>query len=924
MKYWCLFGFVTVLFCCEQKNSTLSDSDRYQEKLELYTTDSLVTKLDLFGEQEKIDALHVLIKRHWFSSPDQAKIYANKAIEISQKKGDQAMISQSLRLLAGVHYYKGDFESSYRLNVKALEIATKIGDLYLVNNGLNNIGLLYLDMGSYESALEYLLRSLEIKQSNNEIYGLATTLNNIGLVYDAVKEYDEARNYFKMGHKIALDYEDRNHELYSLNNLGNSYLNESNIELASNYFKGALLLAENIDNVNWEAAANQGMGRIHLANDKFDSAFHFFNKALKLSETIEDKKGMAKTMFWVAQYWMKKSAMDSVLFYLDQSDVLASQIKLGSQILDNLELYSKIHRANGNPDQAFFYQNRYAILRDSLLQNALIRNIDLIPLKLTSEKGRIEITEQKNELEARRTINNIYAAALMILLPIVIILFIVRQKLRHANVKISNQKEEYKSSYETVKMLSGIGAEIISTLSIQTIIQRVYESVNKLMPADSFTFGLYNDQNDTIEFIGGMENSQVLPDFSYSIKDSDRLVVKSFKNREVILTNNLTKDYPDYPSPLIGEQPVSALQVPLIQKNKAIGVLSVQSFSKDSYSDYQVSIVENLANYIIIAIENAQTFEKLDASYAQLQVLDEFKESMTAMIVHDFKNSLNTVINFSEGKPTERRMRSIRQAGQLMLNMVMNILDVHKFEETSPKLSLANYHVSKLLKEAVEQLTYLIEQKSIKLEVKQSKAYEVRIDHDLLVRVIVNIMSNAIKYSPQNGIINIEICLQDFFVQVSVKDQGIGIPGNMLQHIFDKYAQVEARKEGEARSTGLGLTFCKMVVEAHGGKIWAESQESMGSTFYFTIPLLSEGNEPVETIEWQSDLSVRLDHTEKKIIEKELERLSELEVYDYSDVKEILDNISADKINLEDWKGAMMKAIQNGNEELYKNLISLL
>lgn len=913
-----------LIFSSCDVNQPVEQADLNQ--LSTLSMDSLEILLSKSEGGERVNLLHTIVRRKWLSNPLDAKELGYEALELSQTLKSEYLISSSYRFLAGVYYYLGDFETSYEFNVTALEIATNLGDSTLINNGLNNIGLLYLDLSSTEAAMEYLLRSKEMKESINAAYGLATTINNIGLAYAKAIEYEEAINSFRQALGIAINTNDYDNQVYSFNNLGNVNIELGNLSRAYELFRKSSLLADTIPNVNWGAIAVRGKGKVKLMNKELDSADYFFRKSLLMSTSIEDKKGMSESYYWLAKSSLKKLRTDSVIYYLDKSDLLANKIKSGIQIIENLSLYIEFYDQNLQLEKAHNLQKKYSYLKDSLFQDAVARNIRLLPLKLRAEKNIVKLGSQKNELAIRKSRNTIYLIVLLLLIPSVIVLVVVTRKLRKANNRISEQNEEYKTSYETVKLLSTIGADIIATLSLESIIHRVYENVKKLLPADSFYFGLYNQKKNALVFTGNIEKGEKSEDFIYDLnEDSYRLAVQCFKIQDTLLTNKFRVDYPMYPYSVKGKPIQSVLMVPLFVEKRPLGVISVESFSENAYSNYHVGILKNLAVFVSIAIENAQTFEKLEASYDQLKELDEFKESMTAMIVHDFKNSLNTVINFSEGKATERRMKGIRQAGQFMLNMVMNILDVQKFEETNPKLSLANYPISRLIKHATEQLTYMMDQKSIKLEVCQDKAFEVRIDHDLIVRVIVNILSNAIKYSPQNGQIAISISKsnQGELVNVSIQDQGPGIPLDKLETVFDKYAQVEARKEGIARSTGLGLTFCKMVVEAHMGSIWVESENQKGSKFYFTVPLVKglEG-EPIEAIDWEHDQSILLTKNEKKSILNHLEDLSHWEVYDYSDVLEILNRIESESENICDWKEQMMKALHNGNEELFKSLIN--
>ncbi|MGL1889700.1 MAG: ATP-binding protein, partial [Reichenbachiella sp.] len=171
--------------------------------------------------------------------------------------------------------------------------------------------------------------------------------------------------------------------------------------------------------------------------------------------------------------------------------------------------------------------------------------------------------------------------------------------------------------------------------------------------------------------------------------------------------------------------------------------------------------------------------------------------------------------------------------------MVLNILDVQKFEAAEVRLSLANYHIGEVMNDAIQQMSYMLEQKSIKLTYVQKDLY-CRIDYELVTRVVINMLSNAIKYVASNGVIEVATERQNDLLSIAIKDNGQGIPAEKVHLVFDKYAQVNAKKSGSVRSTGIGLTFCKMVVEAHGGTIGVESKEGEGSIFYFTVPRIED------------------------------------------------------------------------------------
>lgn len=309
----------------------------------------------------------------------------------------------------------------------------------------------------------------------------------------------------------------------------------------------------------------------------------------------------------------------------------------------------------------------------------------------------------------------------------------------------------------------------------------------------------------------------------------------------------------------------------------------------------------------------------------ELVELGEFKEAMTGMIVHDFKNALNTVISFSNNTPSARRLKSINNASHHMLYMVLNMLDVQKFEKAEVALGLAKNAITKVIKDALEQVSFLIEQKSLKLTHKLERNLFSNCDLELITRVMINLLTNAIKYTSANGSIHIQAETQNEFVKLSVRDTGQGIPKDKLKTIFEKFAQVKEKKSGEVRSTGLGLAFCKMVVEAHGGEIGIESEEEKGSTFWFTLPKVEKTTQKEQeiTFDLATNKAIDLNEKDKAILLPYMKQLQQWEVYDYSNVKEILSSIKTNgNSTITAWLEDMQKALHNVNEEIYNKLIN--
>lgn len=173
-----------------------------------------------------------------------------------------------------------------------------------------------------------------------------------------------------------------------------------------------------------------------------------------------------------------------------------------------------------------------------------------------------------------------------------------------------------------------------------------------------------------------------------------------------------------------------------------------------------------------------------------------------------------------------------------LLGMINDLLDVGKIEAGQMVLERSPIDLSTVAHAAVDQVRALARAKRIRLiEDLPSDLGTVAADEEKVRRVLVNLLGNAIKFTPEKGEVAVEARRQGEAILVLVRDTGEGIPEEHRERIFEKFGQVETRQSGRTMSTGLGLTFCKMVVEAHGGRIWVESELQKGSTLSFVIPL---------------------------------------------------------------------------------------
>jgi ligand-binding sensor domain-containing protein/serine phosphatase RsbU (regulator of sigma subunit) len=184
------------------------------------------------------------------------------------------------------------------------------------------------------------------------------------------------------------------------------------------------------------------------------------------------------------------------------------------------------------------------------------------------------------------------------------------------NQKLETQQKLVETAYQNVSQLSEVGKQITSSLSIEMIVEMVYESVNKLLDASVFSIGIYNEKEQTLDFINTKEKGETLP-FHQTFLTTDNLPCYCFNKNAEFVINDMEKEYTNFipnqeRKALEGENTESLIYVPIIYKNEIIGVLTVQSFEKDSYSENQLNLVRNIAVYAAIALINAKSYQKIE------------------------------------------------------------------------------------------------------------------------------------------------------------------------------------------------------------------------------------------------------------------------------------------------------------------------
>ncbi len=357
---------------------------------------------------------------------------------------------------------------------------------------------------------------------------------------------------------------------------------------------------------------------------------------------------------------------------------------------------------------------------------------------------------------------------------------------------------------------------------------------------------------------------------------------------------------------------------------------------------------DSLAVYAVQEFERAQEMEKnnkeileqkdislkqsegLRLGYDEIKKLDGFKKQMIRMLIHDLKNPLNVLLNIFEKSDLQSGSSVIvRQISQEMLDLVVNILDVSKFEDSRMKVDSRNFILTPLIEKVFRKYSYLKDAGSGYLISSVPTDYVLFGDEVLTGRILDNLLSNAVKFSPQGA--NIRIMAQESgeFIMVEVKNNGDPIPENMINDVFDEYFHFQGGKDHFSNSTGIGLTFCKLAVEAQGGNIGIISQPDGETTVWFTIPkgptrtfvpLIPRGEE----FNFHIGNKHILSDEDKSVISDVINDLKATNIYEVTSILRILSvDVCNSNERIIEWRNAVEEAVFNSNEKRYRELLEI-
>lgn len=439
-------------------------------------------------------------------------------------------------------------------------------------------------------------------------------------------------------------------------------------------------------------------------------------------------------------------------------------------------------------------------------------------------------------------------------------------------IAVQERTAEIQTQKDDIERLTEIGKEITASLVMDTIFLKLYNHVNKLIDATVFGVGVYKPDSQQIDYRLAIEKGKKYEPYTRDMSDKDQFSVWCIENQKPVFINDVEAEYHHYIKKYIhlGGQledgsiainPTSMIYLPLKAQDRVLGVITVQSYKKNAYKEYHLQLLQNLANYTSIALANAHLFEEVEEARTAAMAADEAKSTFLSTVSHELRTPLTSVIGFAKIikkrlddrifpliqtddskvqktiKQVEGNLEVVISEGERLTALINEVLDLAKIEAGKIEWKMDSIEIPALLEQGIAATSSLFENKDLKLIKNYNGEFsEITGDRDRLIQVIINLISNAVKFTDSGSVTCTAIESNDEII-ISVIDTGDGIAPENQSKVFEKFKQVGDTMSNRPKGTGLGLPICKEIVEHHRGRIWLESTMGKGSTFSFSIPI---------------------------------------------------------------------------------------
>lgn len=535
--------------------------------------DTVINNLTTQEIKDKVDKINNHI---WENLGNDIKVELSKskeAIELAEKINHQEGIAFGHLNYGKCSFFYSKMDDALMSFQKALDLYKTINSKEGILRSYNALGVLYHNARFYDKALDYYSKIVSIAEKINNVERLSASLSNIGEIHKSLGDNQEALTYFQKALDITEKEKHVPHTGLILINIANAYLELNQPEIALKKLFIALDLIKKNNKILEESLCLTEIGKVYQSLDNFEKAEEYHFKSLEISTNCNQKYRMITIYLNIGEFYFLTKDYNKSTEYLQKA---LEQSKSSNAKMEFVKIYSALYtteKAMSNFEKALEYHEKIYKLEKENFSTELKKRISLISADF----------KYKNNMQE----NEIY-------------------KLR--NIELKKKSEELEKSYENLSIISSIGQKLTATLNIEELLDVLYKSINSLMDATVFGIAIYDENTKIIDYKMFLDNSKRLYPHKLSIDTKHCRAAECIKENRILLINNFKEDekYIELNESLeSNKMSRSLIYIPLRLKEKIIGVLTVQSYEPNRYTEKHVKILTAMASYIVSAIQNS-------------------------------------------------------------------------------------------------------------------------------------------------------------------------------------------------------------------------------------------------------------------------------------------------------------------------------
>lgn len=822
-------------------------------------TDSLQKRLSNVKIDEKASLLNQLAQSYIPDDPSECLLYAQKALEMAEKLKNADQVALAYQNMGVAYYKQYKFDESldaynraltlFKKNQKnqllaalylkiglvqgeknnytdaqqtyssAFEVYQSLNDKAGMANAQNALGSLFLKQGNTSQALSYYLLSLDIRKSLSVPTDIAASYTNVGLVLRRMNKTDSAMYYYQKALELRQKINNPSLVANTLNDMGAAYWDSQNWEKAIEYYFRSIKIRYETGNKAEIANSYQNLGLLYSNLGSYDKAKEYYELALSIYNNNNDQRKLAATLTSLGNIEKDNRHFEEAL----------SNYKRALQYRKNI----------GEKKDVAASLNNLGVIYGELNQATQATISFKEALKI-----RTEIADINGQINTYNDMGNFYEKSEN------------TAKAQLCFEEAYNLAKKIDNRYYISLCARKLGEQLINSnqlpkaFELLTIAHDTEDKLNNPELHKRAHYALYLYFTKMKDYEKALDNYlkyNEVDDKQQQSQNSQKMLSIN-QNLELEKKNNEIKNIENEVKLLRQNNDIQELKLTK-QKYFSVSLLIIVLFALISgalfYSRYKIKKKHNkLLEQQYAAIEEAN--ERLQASEANLVKLNATKDRYFLVIAHDIKNPLSSLLNLSQliiekfetlkGEQVQEFNKMIYESATNLYNLLENLLNWARSNTNKIRFNPLPMKLSPVVNNILLLNRLSATNKNISLQQQIPDDIEVYADLQMLTSILRNLVSNALKFTPEGGVVIVKAEDKYSVVEISVSDTGLGISTVDAEKLFRIDTHFTTQGTGNESGTGLGLILVKEFVEKNKGKIFFSSEPGKGSTFTFTLP----------------------------------------------------------------------------------------